>query len=162
MPKETPRNTIWNLVREIGTCMMVTYTDDHIRARPMRGLARPEQNAIWFFTDEATHKDDEVKRDPRACLTFSDNHENSYASLSGHVARVRDRDTINDLWTEGARAYFPKGPDDPQIVLLRFTPETGEYWDAPSSPILVAIKFLEAQVTGERPVLGTNETVTLA
>jgi general stress protein 26 len=160
--ERSPRSMIWQYVRNIGTCMMVTHGDEHMVARPMRGIIRPEQNAIWFFTDGLTHKEADITRDPRACLTFADQKSETYVSLAGRIMRVADKETINDLWTEEAAAYFPKGPDDPAVVLLKFEAETGEYWNAPSSPIVWAIKFLEAKVTGKRPSLGANETARLS
>jgi general stress protein 26 len=77
-------------------------------------------------------------------------------SVSGRITRILDRDPIQELWNDGAESYFPEGVDDPRLVLLRFDPVTGEYWESPSSPIVLAIKFLEAKITGERPNLGSN------
>lgn len=158
MSHESPRTLIWRFVRTIHSCMMATHDGERIVARPMVAIPRPEQNLIWFFTDTNTHKDDEVQRDPRACVTFADIKDQTYVSISGRISRVDDKDMIEDLWTEGASVYFPQGTQDPDIVLLKFVPETGAYWDAPSSPIVLAIKFLEAKMTGERPELGDHGT----
>ena len=57
------------------------------------------------------------------------------------------------MWDEAAASYFTASPDDPRVVLLRFEPAMGEYWTAPSSEIVLAIKFLEAKLLGERPSL---------
>jgi general stress protein 26 len=161
MSNETPRDLIWRHVRAIKTCMMVTNAGGTVRARPMTGIARPEQNAIWFYTDTDTHSDEDVRLDPRACLAYADIKDQTFVSVSGQFTRVKDKNTIRDLWNEGAAVYFPDGPDDPRVVLLRFDPEAGEYWDAPSSPIALAISFLAAKVTGSRPSLGDSGSATL-
>lgn len=161
MNNDKLRNVIWKHVRSIHICMMITLDGTQMRARPMTGIARPETNSIWFFSDKTTHKDEEIRRNPSACLTFADMKEQVFVSISGQLNCVSDIDLIHDLWNEGAATYFPDGPDDPNIVLLKFTPESGEYWDAPSSSIVMAIKFLEAKVTGERPDLGTNGSTAL-
>ena len=103
-----------------------------------------------------------MRRDPRACLTYSDVGEQSFVSVSGRITPVHDREKIKAMWSEGASVYFPGGPDDPNVILLKFEPEFGEYWDAPSSKIVLAIKFLQAKISGERPDLGSNETATLS
>jgi general stress protein 26 len=139
--------------------MMVTHKGGNISARPMQGIPRPEQNAIWFFSDLESQQDHEPESS--VCLTFSDVKTNKFVSVSGRITPVLERDTIHDLWNEGADSYFPKGPDDPAVILLRFDPESGAYWDAPSSPIVLAIKFLEAKITGDRPNLGTSGTARL-
>jgi general stress protein 26 len=122
----------------------------------MRAMPRPEQNVIWFFGDSESHADAELRDNANVCLTFVDIRHNVYVSLSGRVSRVLDKAIINEAWDDEAGSYFKEGPDDPRVILLRFRPHTGEYWSAPSSPIVVAIKFLEAKIMGERPTLGTS------
>jgi general stress protein 26 len=128
----------------------------------MRGLIRPEDGVIWFVTDASSEKDEQVARYPNACLTFADPRDQNFVSVSGVVSRVDDRAQMAELWSEGVEAYFPRGLDDPSVVLLKFVAAKGEYWDAPSNPIVLAIKFLQAKVTAERPDLGTNEAVSLS
>lgn len=161
MNNDELRNIIWKHIHSIHVCMMITMDGSQIRGRPMTGIARPETNSIWFFSDITTHKDEEIRKNPSACLTFADIQDRTFVSVSGHLNCVSDTGLIHDLWNEGAATYFPDGPDDPNIVLLKFTPENGEYWDSSSSTIVMAIKFLEAKVTGERPDLGTNGSAIL-
>ncbi len=162
MSDNDARQTVWKHIQSIGTCMLVTAGDTHLRARPMRGIFKPEDNAIWFFTDADSYKDVEIAKRPDACLTFIDTRDQNFVSVSGTVARVDDREQLAELWNEGAEAYFPKGKDDPSVVLLKFTPARGEYWDAPSNPIVLAIKFLQAKLTSERPDLGLHDETSLA
>jgi general stress protein 26 len=159
---EASRQAIWGHIKAIGTCMMVTPLGDTVHARPMHAIARPDQNAIWFFVDRESHGVEEAKQEPSACLTFADVKDNVYVSVSGRLSRVQDRAVINELWDEAAGGYFPAGPADPRVLLLRFEPETGDYWSAPSSPIVLAIKFLGAKLLGERPELGTRGSARLS
>lgn len=156
------RKLVWRYINAIGTCMMVTSADGTIRARPMRGLARPEANAIWFFADRHSLAAEDSVRASRACLTYADTKDQTYVSVSGAVSLVEDRETIADLSNAAVEAYFPDLPDNAEVVLLKFEPEIGEYWNAPSSPILLAIRFLQASITGERPDLGSNGTARLS
>jgi general stress protein 26 len=161
--EQPTRELIWKHVKDIGTCMMVTTNPDgSVRARPMRGVADQQAGAIWFFSDKQTEKEEDVRRDPRACLTFADTHDQTYVSLSGRISLIHDREQIAAHWTEGAEIYYPNGKDDPEIVLMKFRAESGEYWDSPSSPIVIAIKFLQAKVSGERPELGTQGSARLS
>jgi general stress protein 26 len=157
MSQASSRELIWKHVNHIGTCMMVTMNPEGgVRSRPMRGTIDEPGNAIWFFTDRDTDKDEDVQRDARACLTFADPRDQTYVSLSGRIALIHDRDMIAAHWNDGAEVYYPNGKDDNSVVLMKFTAESGEYWDAPSSPIILAIKFLQAKVSGERLELGTQ------
>ena len=161
MNDDAVRDAIWAKVRAIETCMMVTQDGTHIRARPMGAIPRTGQNAIWFFADVNNHKDDELARNPQACLAFADPIHQCYVSLSGRVALVHDREAIDELWNDAASRTFPRGPSDPRILLLRFEPEIGEYWDAPSGTIAAVFHFLKSAVTGH-PATGTSGRVHLA
>jgi general stress protein 26 len=162
MSENDPRQVIWKHIQRIGTCMLVTYGGTHLRARPMRAIVRPEQNAIWFIADASSEADEEMARYPDACLTFIDTRDQNFVSVSGTIGRLDDQAQLADLWSEGAEAYFPGGKDDPSVALLKFSPIEGEYWDAPSNPIVLAIKFLQAKISAERPDLGTHEQAHLS
>jgi general stress protein 26 len=161
-PKGDGLAFIWKNIQQLSDCMLVTRDNTSLRSRPMRGIARQDDNAIWFITAKTSHKDDEIARDPQACLCYSDKSSNTYVSLSGAVDMTDDPEQIHALWNAGAQAYFNAGPDDPNIILLKFTPDFGEYWDSPSNPVLLAIQFIKSKVTGEKPKLGENKKVAMA
>jgi general stress protein 26 len=149
---------LWELVQDIQICMMVTQNMGNVHARPMRGRAFADENVIWFLTEKSSPKAAEAEDDPVVCLTYADTRANSYVSLSGSVDVIADPDQIAALWNDNLTGYFGRPVDD-RTVLLRFTPEKGEYWDGPGNPLILAIKFVEAAVTGQRPDVGINDKV---
>jgi general stress protein 26 len=153
---------VWTHIAKIGTCMMVARDGDLVRARPMRGIAKPHNNEIWFLADRSSSIGDEFSDDPQCCLTYCDSHAQAYVSVSGQMQLVQDKAAIADWWSDEAAAYFPRGPDDPSVLLLRFSAEIAQYWEAPSSPILLAISFLQAKFQGQRPSLGSSGTATFS
>ncbi len=161
MSDSDPRDTIWKHIQTIGTCMLTTHDGEHVASRPMRCIPQQEQNVIWFITDADAEREAAMARHPAACLGFADLRGQNFVSVSGTIGRVDDKAKLAELWNEGAGVYFPKGPDDPSVALLKFSPVKGEYWDAPSNPIVLAIKFLQAKVTEERPDLGEHEATHL-
>ena len=152
---------IWKNVRQISECMLITKVGAHMRGRPMRGIAREDENVIWFITAKTSHKDDEIAADSHACLCFADASKHTFVSMSGEIEMTDAKDQILALWNSGAEAYFPEGPGDPNIVLLKFVPEFGEYWDSPTNPVLLAIQFIKSKVIGEKPKLGENVKVSM-
>ena len=162
----TPKRTeaeqlafIWKGVQSITTCMMTTRDGPHLRTRPMRGIAREGENAIVFITDRSTHKPEEIAANPNASLSFCDVSSNTFIALSGVIALTEDKAEVQRLWTRAHDAYFPEGPTDPNAALLTFKPQSGEYWDSPSNPVLIAIEFIRASVVGDKPALGDNAQV---
>jgi Pyridoxamine 5'-phosphate oxidase like len=55
---------IWKNLERIATCMMTTCDGGRFRSRPMRGIARPEENAIVFITERSTRKPEEIEANP--------------------------------------------------------------------------------------------------
>jgi general stress protein 26 len=159
--RDTHLDFIWNAVETMQVGMLTTRCGGGMRGRPMAAIPRRDDNVIWFLSDRETHKEAEVRDDPKSCVLFADPSRQTYVSLSGEVEVVHDRELTRSLWNVAVDAYWPKGPDDPGVVLLGFRPEEGEYWDAPSNPLVLAIKFVQAKITGERPELGSNAKVVL-
>ena len=42
----------------------------------------------------------------------------------------------------------PRGPDDPDAVLLRVDVEQGEHWDTPGGKVASLISFAKTKLTG--------------
>ena len=74
----------------------------------------------------------------------------STMSRSPGVAEVvRDKAVIGDKWSEGVRAWFPDGKDDPSLTLIRVKPVRGEYWDSPSSTFVQLYGYVKSTLTGQ-------------
>src|SRR5438132_13057393 len=74
---------VWELMESVRLCMLSTWDGTEIRSRPMGAFVRRKEGAIYFFTDERAHKDDEIRRYPRVCLAFADTSGQKYVSVSG-------------------------------------------------------------------------------
>jgi len=72
-------------------------------------------------------KVDEIVKDNRVCLTFQENHK--FLSLTGSGETIRDRAKLEELWNDLWAVYFPKGKDDPDLLLLKVKAIGGEYWN---------------------------------
>jgi general stress protein 26 len=78
-------------------------------------------------------------------------------SISGTAQLVHDRNKIKELWKPVLKAWFPDGPDQPDVVLLKVKMTKAEYWDGPSSTISQAVSFVSAILTGKQVELGENK-----
>lgn len=68
-----------------------------------------------------------------------------------------DRQKIKELWKPVLKAWFPDGPEQADIALLKVQLKKAEYWDGPSSTIAQAVSFVSAIVTGKQVELGENK-----
>ena len=80
---------------------------------------------------------------------------------SGGALVVEDRAKKRELWNSAVEAWFPEGPDDDRVVLLKVDGDSAEYWDSPGGRLATVFSFAKAKVTGQRIDAGENEKVDL-
>ncbi|PZP57511.1 MAG: hypothetical protein DI586_00300 [Micavibrio aeruginosavorus] len=160
------RNKVFDLIKDIKFAMMVTQDrEGRMYSRPMAAQQKDStdsRNELWYFTSKDSPKVAEIKADSSMLVSYSDPASNNYVSLSGTAQITDDRNKIDELWSDALSVWFPQGKSDPNICLIKFKPETAEYWDAPSSKFVHAYGYVKAKLTGEPPEAGENKTVRLA
>lgn len=161
MADDNARNVdrVWELMKKIGFAMLVTRDGEKLRARPMSAYPEREENAIYFLTDARHHKDEEVTRNTSVNLSFADAGSQKYISVTGSAAVSNDRAKVKELFSTAAKAWWDSA-DDPNIHVLKVTPDDAEFWDTPGSVISYA-KMAVAAATGTRPNIGDNRKVSM-
>ena len=149
----------WDLMKKIGFAMLVTRDGDKLRARPMSAYLARDENMVYFLTDARHHKDEEIARNPQVNLSFADAGSQTYVSLTGTAAISNDRNKIRDLFTTTAKAWWDSA-EDPNIRLLKITPDDAEFWDSPGT-VVSYVKMAAAAVTGTRPHVGDTRKVSM-
>jgi general stress protein 26 len=151
---------VWDIIEKVGTCMLTTRFPGGLRARPLE--ARPDREAglIWFVTDLHSGKEHEIEAEHEVGLVFFDAKEKAYLSVSARAGVLRDHGKAAEIWKNTDNAWW-KGPDDPNVCVLRVVPATAELWDGPASSAVAAYEFGKARLTGEKPNLGENRKVTV-
>ena len=157
----TARDTdrVWELMKKIGFAMLVTRDGEKLRARPMSAYLERESNAIYFLTDARRHKDEEISRNPSVNLSFANASDQKYVSITGSAEVSNDRARIKQLFSTPAKAWWDSA-EDPNIRVLKITPDDAEFWDLPGS-VISYVKMAAAAVTGTRPDLGDNRKVAM-
>ena len=149
----------WELMKKIGFAMLVTHDGDKLRARPMSANLDRESNAIYFLTDARRHKDEEIAKNPGINLSFADSSSLKYVSVTGTATVSNDRAKIKELFSTPAKAWWDSA-EDPNIRVLKITPDDAEFWDSPGT-VISYVKMAVAAATGTRPDLGDNRKVSM-
>lgn len=140
------------LLAEFDTAMLVTVTPEKLlRARPMAiqdGSEMPGCD-LWFVTGEDTAKVDEVNREHQVCVCCYRASDRSYVSISASARSEKDKDAVRRLWKPSWKAWFPAGPDDPTITLLKLNVVRAEYWEPEGGRMRVLYEMVKAVLTGE-------------
>jgi general stress protein 26 len=157
----TTRDTdrVWDLMKKIGFAMLVTRDGEKLRARPMSAYLERESNTIYFLTDARRHKDEEIARNASVNLSFANASDQKYVSITGTAVVSNDRAKIKQLFSTPAKAWWDSA-EDPNIRVLKITPDDAEFWDSPGS-VVSYVKMAAAAVTGTRPDLGDNRKVAM-
>jgi general stress protein 26 len=154
---------IWELIEKIGVCMLTTQAGDSLHARPVEARADASDKAagvVYVVTDVRSPKADEIAARPAVVLTFVDQSENAYLSVTGRAKVLRDVAKTRELWRTTDELWW-SGYDDPNVCLLRIDATTAELWDGPASNAVFVWEFLKAKVGGAEPELGQNRKVTV-
>ena len=162
MSKQANIDRVWDIIEKVGVCMLTTQFAGGLRARPVE--ARPDREAglIFFVTDIHSAKEDEIEAGPDVGLVFIDSSDKAYLSITGRACVTRDAGRTKAAWRKTDEVWWPGGPNDPNVCLLRIEPVTAELWDGPASALVTAFEFAKARLTGEEPKLGENRKVTVA
>lgn len=150
------RGKLGELIWRIRVALLTTIDlNGRLHARPVETLQIESNAILWFFTDWSSPKVDELQHDFQVSLGYSDPSAHSYVTVNGKARLVRDRAKAKEIWTIDQRAYYPKGPEDERLALLRVQIERAEYWIAPGR-VSYFVAAAKAMVTGE-PVATIGE-----
>ena len=151
------------MIKDIDFCMMTTIDESgDLHSRPMSLNSEVDKAGnLWFFTSSNSHKVSEVEQKPNVNISFADTKDQRYVSISGTAELVTDKQKINELWKPVLKAWFPDGPDQADIALLKVKLEKAEYWDGPSTTVAQAFSFVSAILTGKQVELGENKKLNL-
>jgi general stress protein 26 len=151
-----PRRHLKDLLEGFSTAMMITRSSDHsIHARPMAIAEIDADGMLYFATSLDSGKLREIEADPKIALTLQDS--SVYISILGTAHASTDRALIDRLWAAPMQIWFPKGKDDPSLVILKIDPQDAEYWDnSGTNSIGYAVSAMKAFVHGERPIAAST------
>jgi len=146
------------MAEKVRICMLNTIdSKGSFSSRPMGTAKIEEDGSIWFFTNEYSLKSKEISKDNDVNLGYSDPSSNTYLYVNGKAELVDDQARKEAYFSPFVKAWFPDGASDPNLILIKVTPDVAEYWDASSSKMVVVFNMLKAIVTGSTPDLGEHE-----
>ena len=131
---------VWDIVEKVRVGMLTTQFDGGLRARPLEARVDRDNGILWFVTDVRGSKDDEIGAAHDIGLVFIHEGDRAYLSLTGRAFVTRDTAKAKDIWKKTDDTWFPDGPDDPNVRVLRIEPVTAELWDGPSSTAVVVFE----------------------
>lgn len=143
--------------------LTVRQADGLLVSRPMTPQAMDADGAIWILVAHGVTTEAVAQPGPggndAVNLAFSDERRATYISIAARATLVEELARKQALWSLMARRWFPGGPEDPSLALLRLQPQRAELWDGPSSGTLRALVFAASVLTGSPLGRGRHEVL---
>ena len=142
---------IKELVKDITSCMFCTDVFQlPFRTRPMATIDVDDQGNVWFFSNAASDKNDEIKSNDIVQLIYAKNSNSHFLTITGKAEIIKDKNKIDELWNPMVKAWFPEGKDDPDLSLIKVIPQDAYYWDTPHGKMVTLLKIAVSAVTGTK------------
>lgn len=143
------------LVKHNAVCMFTSNVGEvPLQTRPMTTQEVDDEGNFWFLSSKDSHKNHQVSEDARVQLIYANTSESEFLTVYGRASVLDDRQKIEEMWSPMAKAWFEKGKDDPDLSLLRVTPEEVYYWEPRHNKMITLTKMAAAAMTGERREIG--------
>lgn len=149
------------LVKHESTCLFTTrLTQVPLTTRPMAIQKVCDQGNFWFLSSSESEKNQEIMDDPRVQLFISNTSNYEFLSVYGHATISRDKEKIEEFWSEINKAWFD-GKDDPRITVIKVTPEEGFYWDTKDGKLVSIIKIAASAISGKTLTEGVEGRISV-
>lgn len=150
---------LWKRIGDLRVAMLTTLDrDGTLSARPVTTQRVEPDGTLWFFIAADGGIAADLARNSRVHLCFMDVGDDVYVWLRGTGALVDDIVKVKDLWSPLAGAWFPGGPEDPNLGLLQVKVDRGDYWDVEASKLVQFFSMAKAAITKTPPAeTGTHK-----
>jgi general stress protein 26 len=133
---------IREIAKDANICMFVTDLSTlPLVAKPMATQEVDDEGNIWFMSSKDSDKNRDIEKDEQVQLFYSHTSNYEYLSIYGKAEIVYDRSKIEELWTPMAKTWFKEGKHDPNISLIKVTPDDAYYWDTKNNKMVSLLKF---------------------
>ena len=125
------KDNFFDMIKDIPVAMLTTMAaDGTLRSRPMIARHDDFDGVLWFFTHDEANVANDIGAHPQVNLAYADPEEGYFVSVICKSEIIHDADRVHALWTDSLRPWFPSGPDDKDLALLKITVEQARYWNA--------------------------------
>lgn len=117
-------------IAKVRFCFAITVTDDgEANARVVEPGGLRDDWTVRFMTLRSSRKVKEAERSGRLTLAYQYDPEAAYVTLVGRPRIIDDVEVKRAVWRDDAYRWYPKGPGDPNVVLVELATERIELWN---------------------------------
>jgi general stress protein 26 len=132
--------------------MLITHdAAGALHIRPMTTQQVEPPGILWMFMSARGHLAQEIEANPDVLVSYADSGDGAFAAVRGRALAIRNEQKSRELWTAVAGAWFPGGPEDPDLALLRITMASAEAWEPTSGKVAQFLEMASAALTNSVP-----------
>lgn len=141
MSEETLRRALFHELAAVQVGMLgIIGAGGH--PRPMVHLVIPGEAALWFLAEADGDLAAEVGTGAEARHLLTGHRHDLYASLTGPIRPVPDRQGLERVWSPAAEAIFPGGMGDLDWLPLRLTVAEAAVWRSAQSALVAGMDLI--------------------
>lgn len=137
--------TVNDLIKDIEVAMFTTVSEGKLVSRPLQTQEADFDGTLWFLTLKDTVKYHEIQENPNVNVAYAGK---SYVSVSGTARFSEDMERKKEYWNPVFGKLLGTTVDDPNVVLIKVTADTAEYWES-GNPMKMVKKFAKKLTTDE-------------
>ena len=118
------KKKFWTALADSPFLFLQLDSDPHTAVPMTAALDENAGGAIWFFTG----RDHAFAHGGGATATFAGKGHDVFARFKGTLAEETSRGRLDQEWSNFVEAYFPRGKDDPNLLMLRMDLADAEIW----------------------------------
>lgn len=154
-PSEHDHHKLWHLIKDIKFGMFThRHANGMLHSQPLTTLNKSadEGDKLYFFVSRGSDVARQILQDSHVNVAYANPGDDTYVSISGKAAILEDALKKEALWSTMSKAWFPGGPQDPNLALLQVQISHAEYWDVRESKMMQVTKMVSAAIMGTPPV----------
>lgn len=133
--------TLDHLIRGIPVAILTTLTEENkLRSYPLLTQDTEFDGTLWFLIKKKSALVQNLQNHSDINLTYTGG--DKCVSISGTAEFADNQDMVREIWQKHHEVWFPEGPQDPTIQLLKVKVHTAEYWEDHTSPAYRLIDFV--------------------
>jgi general stress protein 26 len=153
-PSSAQAQRLRELIRDVKYAMFTTRSvDGTLTSRPMTTLQTEFDGTLWFIASSDSLKALDIDERPKVNLGYAAPDDGRYVSVSGTARVLHDAAKARELWRAEFDAWFPNGPDDPNVAVLQVEIASADYWETPAGGAERVYASEQAR-QGDREALG--------
>ena len=145
---------LWDLIKETRFCMLAhRHADGTLHSHPLTTQDKElrEDACLHFFVSRSSEVGQRLRQDGNVNLAYANPGKDTWVSVTGTARVLEDLEQKKQLFNVLAKAWFPGGPEDPDLELVEVQIEEAEYWNVKENKLLQLLKMGKAAATGTRP-----------